>query len=217
MRVRGQSTAADLHAEAVQVLLGQTTLEKGTCIDAWRCVALHVDVIAGEAIVFALPKVIEAHVVERRRRCERRKVSANAVGNFVGSDDHGRGVPANEGANTTFDVFVAGEEGLVLRRNGVQVRGPHRGWRADLGFLSAGEKLRHDEARSLATSAPSDGVEGLKPLFRLVWVDVGELKGEVIGHTASSLACKSGNRKLLSMFPDREKCLVAPCYCGEFV
>ena len=130
VRVRRQPVAADLAAEVVELLLGEPALEERPGVDAGRGVALEVDVVAGEAVVLAAEEVVEAHLVERRRAGEGGEVAADAVGVLVGLHHHHRRVPADEGADAALDVLVAGEERLLLGRDGVDVGRGHRGGRA---------------------------------------------------------------------------------------
>ena len=60
---------------------------------------------------------------------------------LVGLDHHHRRVPADEGADAALDVLVAGEERLLLGRDGVDVRRGHRGRRADLQLAGPLEQL----------------------------------------------------------------------------
>ena len=82
MRVRRQppSTAADLAAEMVEVVGGETTFHEGAGVHAGSGVALEVDVVTGVSVVLAAEEVVEADLVQRRRRRERREVAADAVG-----------------------------------------------------------------------------------------------------------------------------------------
>ena len=97
-------------------------------------------------------------------------------------------------------MLIAREERLVLGGDGVDVWRPDGRRGTDLGFLSASEQLRHDEPGTWTACARRNSVERFQPLSGFCWVDIGELLREIIGHIASSLACKSGEGKLLPLF-----------------
>ena len=124
MRVAGQpcAVAADLAAEVVEIVLGESTLEERSGVHARRGMALDVDVVAGLTIVLAVEEVVVAHLVQRGGAGEGRQVTTDAIGVLVGAGHHHRGVPADEGADAAFDVIVAGEPRLALARDGVHVR-----------------------------------------------------------------------------------------------
>src|SRR4029078_2773177 len=69
MRVRAQALTRDgLAAEVVELVLGQTALEERPRVDAGRRVALVEDLVSGVAVVLAPEEVVEAELVEGRRR-----------------------------------------------------------------------------------------------------------------------------------------------------
>ena len=180
--VARQPVAADLHPEVVQLLLAEAALEVGPGVHPGSGVALEVDVVADEAVVLAPEEVVEAHLVQRRRRREGRQVAADPVGGLVGPDDHGCRVPADEAADAPLDFFVAGEEGLLGGGDGVDV-GREGGRRHSHPLLvGALEELGHDVAGPLPATGRDDGVERVDPLLGLGWVDVRELAQEVVGH-----------------------------------
>src|SRR5207249_4395429 len=113
--------AADLPAEAVELVLGETPLEVRPGVDAGGGVALDVDLVAEAAVGLAVEEVVEADLVERRRRGVGRQVPAEAVVAPVGPGDHGHGVPPDEGPDAALDVLVAREPGLLFGRDGVDV------------------------------------------------------------------------------------------------
>ena len=77
-RDRRQPTAADLHAEPIELCLLEAAFDERARVDAGRRVTLDVDVIAGRAVVFAAEEVIEPDVVQRGRRRERRPDDGDA-------------------------------------------------------------------------------------------------------------------------------------------
>ena len=144
-----------LLAEAVELVLGEPALEVGAGVDARGGVALEVDLVAhrrvarGVGVVLAAEEVVEAHLVERRRGRVGGDVAAHADG-LVGPRHHDRRVPADVGADAPFDVLVAGEPGLALRRDGVDVVGAAQRRHPDLAFAGALEQLEHEEPRPRA-------------------------------------------------------------------
>jgi hypothetical protein len=140
VRVRRQAVAGHLAAEVVELLLREAPLQERPGVDAGGGVALEVHVVAGQAVVLAAEEVVEADLVQRGGGGEGGEVAADAVGVLVGLHDHHGRVPADEGADAAFEVLVAGEERLLLRRDGVHVRGGHGGRDADLQLASALEQ-----------------------------------------------------------------------------
>ena len=121
VRVARQAAAVapDLPAEVVEVVSFQPAFDEGTGVDPGGGVALEVDLVAERSVVLAAEEVVEADLVERRRRRVRREVAADAVGGLVRLDDHHRRVPSDEGTDPTLDELVAGEPwfglaGMVL-------------------------------------------------------------------------------------------------------
>ena len=199
VRVARQAVAADLAAEPVELLLGQAALEVGPGVDAGRGVALEVDVVAGEAVVLAPEEVVEADVVERGRRGEGGEVAADAVGVLVRLHDHDGRVPADVGADAALDVLVAGEPGLLLGRDRVDVRRAHRGRVADLELAGALEQLRHEEPGAGLALGLDELGERVEPLLGLGRIDVGELVHEAVDdHGRHCLASRCEDAPFMS-------------------
>ena len=95
MRVARQPAAVDLAPEPVELLLGEPAFEERARVDARRGVALEEDLVAEAAVALAAEEVVEADVVERGRRRERREVAAEAVEAVVRPVDHRHRVPAD--------------------------------------------------------------------------------------------------------------------------
>ena len=125
-RVRvGRQPAAGarlLLPERVEVVLGEATLDESARVHAWRRVALEVDLVAAARVVLALEEVVEAHLVQRRDGRVGRDVSADALARGLGARDHDGGVPADPAPVAALDLLVAGEFGLVVHVNRVDVR-----------------------------------------------------------------------------------------------
>src|SRR5207245_2230192 len=64
MRIAGQTVPGRLPAEVVELLLGEPTLEKGTCVDPGGRMALHEHLVAGATVGLAPEEVIEPDLVE---------------------------------------------------------------------------------------------------------------------------------------------------------
>ena len=184
-RVRvGREALADtvLHllTEARELRLVEPALEERAGVDAGGGVALDVDLVAAALVALAAEEVVEADLVERRRRLVRRDVPADLEALAVGRRDGHGGVPAQERADPALDVLVAREPRLALRRDRVDVVGAAQ--RRDADVLLAGplEQSQHHVARAAAAPVADHGVERLEPLLGLVGVDVGELRGQAL-------------------------------------
>ncbi len=122
VRVRREPVAADLLAEVAHLLLVEAPLEEGAGVDARRRVALEVDQVAAVVLGAGVPEVVEADLVERRRRLEAGDVAAELGGLLVGLE-HQRGrVPADRRAQPPLDLLVARDRLLLAARDRVDVR-----------------------------------------------------------------------------------------------
>ncbi len=173
--VARQALARDLLAEVVELVLGETALDEGAGVDAGGGVALEVDEVPEAAVGLAPEEVVEADLVERGRAGVGGEMAADAFTAVVGAAHHGRGVPADVGADAALDVLVAGEPRLLVLRDRVHVGGGDR--RRELDLLGPGplEELHQEEPGPGASLGVDDGVEGVDPLRGLLGVDVGEL------------------------------------------
>ena len=84
-----------LLAEAVELVLGEASLEERAGVDAGGGVALDEDLVAAGGIVEAAEEVVEADFVERRRRGVRRDVAADADAGALRAVHRDRRVPAD--------------------------------------------------------------------------------------------------------------------------
>ena len=175
MGIRRQAGAADLPPEVLEVGVVEAPFEIGAGIDAGRGVALDVDVIAGLAVVLAVPEVVEAHVVQRRGAGKRGQMAADAVGPRVGMGHHRGGVPADVCPQPPLDVVVAGEPRLVFGCDGVDVRGRDGGGEVDLHLAGLRHEPANEKPRAALAPFLDDCREGLQPIVGLIGVDIGDL------------------------------------------
>ncbi len=175
MGVRRQARAADLAPEVLEVGVVEAAFEIGPGVDAGRRMALDVDVVAGFAVVLAVPEVVEAHVVERSGTGEGGQVAANAVGPRVRMGHHGHGVPADEGPQALLDLLVAGEPGLVFRGDRVDVWRRDGGGEVDLHLTGLGHEPPDQETCAVLAPFLDDCRERLQPIVGLIGVDIGNL------------------------------------------
>ena len=108
-----------------------------------------------------------------------------------------RGVPPDVRPDPALDVLVAGEPGLPLRRDGVDVVGGGQRRDADLALPGPLEQAQHDVAGALGAALVDDAVERLDPLAGLLGVDVRKLARQAVadhralafrGHRHSSMS-----------------------------
>ena len=172
VRVRGQAAAADLLAEAVELLVGQPPLEERARVVAGRRVALEVDEVAAVLVGRRVPEVVEADLVERRQRLVAGDVAAELGGQLVGAHDHRDRVPADDRAQPALELRIAGERRLAVGRDRVDVGGVEARDRAGAGVLGALDDARQELARAVGAVVRDDGVERLEPLGRLDRVEI---------------------------------------------
>jgi hypothetical protein len=173
--IRRQATAVYFRAEAVELLFGEAAFEVGAGVDARCGVALEVHLVAELAVVLAAEEMVEAHLVERGGRRERRQVATDAFAARVGPGHHHRGVPADEGADAPLDELVAREPRLGVARDGVDVGRRHGRREANLHLTGALEQLHQQEAGAVLAGGVEDGVEAVDPLLGLGGIGVGQL------------------------------------------
>src|SRR5581483_9013335 len=128
----------------------------------------------------AAEEVVEPDLVQRCRRRERGQVAADPLGKVVGAGHHGGGVPTDEGADPPLHELVAGEPGLELGGNGVDVGRRHRGREPDPLLTGALEQPHEQVPGTVAPVGVHHRVERVQPLERLVRVDVGQLVAETV-------------------------------------
>ena len=152
-----------------------------------RGVALEVDLVAVAAVALAPEEVVEADLVQRGGGGVGGKVTAEPVELVVRAVDHDHRVPADECADPSLDVLVAGEPGLLLARNGVDVVGLHHGRHAHALLTCAFHEPGKQVVRARPPPRIDDRVERLEPLGRLGLVDVGQLVNGAVNEHVSSI------------------------------
>ena len=103
------------------LLRGETPFEKRARVDARRRVSLEVDDVAVVIVALALEEVIEPDFVERGGRRVGRDVTADAVLELVGLDDHRQRVPSDQALDAALDLAAARERRLIGGGNRVDV------------------------------------------------------------------------------------------------
>ncbi len=176
-RQAGALAVLDLLAEPVELLLAEPALEERPGVDAGGAVALDVDLVPAAGVVLAAEEVVEADLVEARRRLVRRDVATDLEALAVGAGHHDRGVPADERADPALDLLVPGEPRLPLGRDGVDVVGAAQRRHADGLLAGPLEQTQHDVARPFAATFLDQAVEGGEPVAGLLRIDVRELRG----------------------------------------
>ncbi|MDZ7653192.1 MAG: hypothetical protein U5L03_11920 [Burkholderiaceae bacterium] len=177
MRVGREALAVDLLAEVVQLLLADAALEEGARIDARRRVALDVEQVAAVVLAARVEEVVEADVVEGRRRGEARDVTAERGILAVGLDHHRHRVPAHEGAEPLLDLDVAGRALFLVGRDRVDVRRAGGKRRIDAGLACFLDQAIEQEVRTLRSLALEHGIERIEPFARLDRVGVARIVG----------------------------------------
>ncbi len=189
VRVGRQAAAGvrELLPEAVELLLGQPALEEGAGVHAGGGVALEEDLVAAARVVLAAEEVVEADLVQARRRGVRRDVTADLDPRALGPVHHDRRVPPDVGTDPALDVLVTGEPRLALRRDRVDVVGAAQARHADLLLAGPLQQAEHEVARPVAPGVVDDGVQRLEPLGGLGRIDVGQLARQPVADDRGAL------------------------------
>ena len=118
------------------------------------------------------PEMVEADLVEHRRRLVARYVPAELGGFLVGFEHHRDRVPAHERAHAPLELLVDRVLGLVLRRDRVDVRRGAGRRRRRTGQLGVADDALEQMLGAVGPVVVHDGVERLQPLTRLLRIDV---------------------------------------------
>lgn len=193
VRVAGQSVGGLglLLAEGVELPLAQSVQEERAGVDTGRGVALEEDLVAAVALVLAPEEVVEAHVVEGGGGGEGGDVAADADARTLGARDHDGGVPPGRVEDLALDLLVAGEEGLVLGRDGVDVvRAAHLGHGHTL-LAGPLDQPEHEIAGTFPASLVNGRVERVEPFLGLFGIEVRDLAGKAANDDRVSIGSGS--------------------------
>ena len=166
MRIGGQP-ALQLAPEAVQLARREPPLDISARVDARRGVALEVDHVAAAGVILPAEEVVEAHLVERRRRGVGRDVPADPVLAHVRFHDHRHRVPADDALDPPLQIEIARIGRLLFDRDRVHV-GRLRGDRqANAGALRLNLQ-RLEQPRDPLRPAPQRHIaQRINPVVRL--------------------------------------------------
>ena len=177
MRIRREAFAADLLAEEVELLFADAALEKRARVETWRRVALQVHEIAAECLRRRAEEVVEADVVERRRRREARDVAAEFRTDFVGPYHHRERVPAYVVAQTRFQLEIAGDLGLLFERDRIDVRRFKTERDRDAAVLRFVDEPPNELARAVGTLGCEHAAHRVDPFLGFLRVRVVPQRG----------------------------------------
>jgi hypothetical protein len=122
-------------------------------------VALEEDVVAAALVVLAAEEVVEAHLVESRGGGVGGDVAAHLDAGALRAVHQHRGIPAVPAAERALDLFIAGEPGLVLGADRVDVvRGGEAG-DTHIALACSVEQAQHDVAGAHRTGIGDEAVQ----------------------------------------------------------
>ncbi len=165
MRVGGQSPAVHFTPEIVQLIFVEAPLQEGAGIDPGGTVTLEEDQVAQLFVVAPLEKIVEAHVVQGRRRGKAGDMATQALVVLVCPHHHGQGIPADQGADAALHEQVAGHTLFPRGGNGIAKRGGDGIGRGDAGFGGGIEQLADQKPRAFLSLETDDGVQGFEPFL----------------------------------------------------
>ena len=166
----------------------QAALEERAGVHARGGVPLEEDLVAAAGVVLAAEEVVEADLVEGGRRGVRGDVAADPDAGALGAVHDHRGVPAQVRAEAPLGLLVAGEPGLLLGADRVDVVGGRQRRHADLLGAGALEHAQHEVAGAHPAGAVDDGVEAVEPLLGLGGVDVRQVRRDAVEDGADVFA-----------------------------
>ena len=182
---------AEFSAEVLEMFGAQPAFEKGAGIHAGRGMALEEDLVPREIAIGCFEEVILTHFIQRGSRCKSGDVTANAIGFFVGTGNHGHGIPAHETFDAALDFAVARIGQLFVARDGVDIRcmGCKGNVNAQtfLRFLfQAVEQIAH----AVGTAVLQDISQGFDPFFGFDGIGIAKCTWcDRIGHGKTPLFC----------------------------
>jgi len=176
--VGGNALAVHFLTVTVHLLFGEATEHEGPGINPGYGVALEVNQIPAPLRRGGAPEPVEAHVVEHGAGSEGGNVAPH-VGVLVGPDHHGRGIPADHGADFFLHVRVPRVFGLLIGRDGVDVFGGGAIGEVDAVLPRFRNQAGEEEMgpiRALLIDDPGQGVNPF-PGFTGVQIGVGRKGG----------------------------------------
>ena len=165
VRVAAEAAAlAEFLAEILEAGFIESAFEKRTSVHAGAGVTLEEDDVAGETIGATAEEVVEADLVQRGGGGVSADVPAD-VGVLVRLEHHGHGVPSNEALDAAFDLAVAGEGGLVVGGNRVDVRrGDAEGHAAEAGLGDLADEGVEQELGAFGAAVADHGLHRFEPV-----------------------------------------------------
>ena len=157
-------------------------------VEARGRVPLEVDEVAEVLVGAAPPEVVEADLVERLGGLVARDVAAELGRLGVRLEDDRDRVPAHERRREPLELGVAGQLGLVLDGDRVDVRRRDAGADRHVEVLRVVDRAIEEVRHSLAPVGVDDGVDGVEPLLGLDGIGVGR---DVDAHAPSVSAAVS--------------------------
>src|SRR6188768_692612 len=149
VRIRRDTVALAFLPVVQQLLLRQASLDECPRVDARRNVTLHVDQVAAVVRRRRVPEMVEADVVEQRRRLEARDVAAEFGRALVRAEDDRHGVPADRRTDLVLELAVPLRLLFVLGPYRVHVRRRCRERRQDTRAPRLVAQLRQEELHPL--------------------------------------------------------------------
>ena len=205
VRVRGQPQQAAVDivavflAEAIELVAGEPPLKKSPGIHARRGVPLEEDLVPSAGSVLAAEEMIQAHLVQRRRRGVGRDVSADSDAGALGAVHHDRGVPAQQAPEIPFGLLVAGVGRLDRLRDRVHEVGRRQRRHADLLLAGAIQQPQHQVSGAVTALYLDQTVQRFEPLSGLVRVGIGKIRRKSVedrpaliawDHCVYALSCR---------------------------
>ena len=163
---------AQLVAEVLQMLLGQTAFEKRSRVLAGRGMALEIDEVAGLIAVAAVEEMVVADFGQGGQRSVGGDVAADAGVVFVGAHHHGHRVPADQALDAPFQGAVARVGHFFVDRNGVDIGRFQPAWRVRAVEGRVVDQAAEQVRRAIRSTLFNDAVERFKPLAGFLCVRI---------------------------------------------
>src|SRR6187200_3578997 len=161
---------------------------------------LDEDMIAATGMILAAEEVVETDLIQARCALVGRDVATDLKPFAVGLADHDRGVPADESADPSFDVFVTGEPWFGLRWNCVDVVAAAQCGQANLTRSRLLQHLEHHEASTIPALVLEQAVKRLQPVGSLIRIGIRKLAGQAFSRDCRMRSWRS-HGKLLTSHP----------------
>ncbi len=132
--------------------------------------SLQINGVALEFLGASAEEMVESDFKQGRGGSVGGNVPANAVVHAVGAHHHGQSVPANQALDPALDLLVAGKDGLLFKRDGVDIGSIRGEGVANPQGGGASAKTIKQNGRGFAAFLLQNCIEGFDPFLNFLGI-----------------------------------------------